>query len=97
MLPFLLGSELVGRVDLKSDRRASTLLVQAAWREPGVPEDEVAAELLVELRELADWLGLEKVVVIERGDLAATLGRINRRPSPPTRRSAVTTVRATTG
>jgi uncharacterized protein YcaQ len=78
VLPFLFGTELVARVDLKSDRKASALLVPAAWREPGVPGDEVAPELIVELRELADWLGLDRVVVGERGDLSAALARVAR-------------------
>src|SRR5262245_18553356 len=73
VLPFLLGTDLVARVDLKSDRRASALLVQAAWREPGVPEGEVAADLASELRGLATWLGLERIVVADRGDLSKQL------------------------
>jgi uncharacterized protein len=72
VLPFLLGDQIVGRVDLKADRRAGALLVKAAWSEPGAPE-ETAAELAAELRELAAWLGLEDVVVETRGDLAAAL------------------------
>ena len=98
VLPFLLGSELVARVDLKSDRKASTLLVPAAWREPGVPDEEVAAELAAELREMARWLELERVVVGERGDLSSALARELRPPaSPPTRRSAARSVPTTIG
>jgi uncharacterized protein len=98
VLPFLLGTELVARVDLKSDRKASALLVPAAWKEPGVPDDEVAAELAAELREMARWLELERVVVGDRGDLSSALARELRVPaSPPTRRSVVRSEPATTG
>jgi uncharacterized protein len=72
VLPFLLGDELVARVDLKSDRQARVLRVQAAWAEPGAP-DETPAELAAELMTLAVWLGLGDVVVEDRGDLAPAL------------------------
>lgn len=61
VLPFLLGEQLVGRVDLKADRAASTLVVQAAHLEPGQRKTTVAAALQTELRRMADWLGLDKV------------------------------------
>jgi len=77
VLPLLLGDELVARVDLKSDRAASALLVQAAWGEPGVFEDEVAEELFEELVELGRWLGLERVVIVGKGDLAPALRRVS--------------------
>jgi len=78
VLPFLLGDELVARVDLKSDRKESALLVQAAWGEPGVAlDDEVAEELHEELVELATWLGLERVVIGPRGDLVDGLVRVS--------------------
>ena len=75
VLPFLLGEELVARVDLKSDRQRSTLMVQSAWGEPGIHEPEVAAELAEELLRMAAWLGLEQVEVTGRGDLGTPLLR----------------------
>jgi uncharacterized protein YcaQ len=73
VLPFLLGDELVGRFDLKSDRQTSTLLVQAAYGEPGVPAEVIVPELAEELRLMATWLGLEHVVVKPRGELSGAL------------------------
>jgi hypothetical protein len=73
VLPFLLGDSLVARVDLKSDRQRSALLVRGAFGEDGVDPGYVAAELAGELRLVAKWLGLEDVVVARRGDLAAAL------------------------
>ncbi len=72
VLPFLLGENLVARVDLKADRKAGVLVVKGAYVEPSAP-DETAAELAAALRELADWLGLSDVHVAPKGDLAGSL------------------------
>jgi uncharacterized protein YcaQ len=72
VLPFLLGDEIVARVDLKADRAAGVLVVKAAYAEPGAQE-ETAEELVAELHELAAWLGLDDIRVERRGDLAPLL------------------------
>jgi uncharacterized protein YcaQ len=72
VLPFLLGDAIVARVDLKSDRKSSRLLVQGTYTEEGHGE-EVAAPLAAELRAMATWLGLDDVDVKPRGDLASAL------------------------
>ncbi|GAA3185347.1 winged helix-turn-helix domain-containing protein [Blastococcus jejuensis] len=73
VLPFLLGDQLVARVDLKADRQSGVLRVQAAHAEPGSDHALVGDALADELRLMADWLELDDVVVGERGDLARAL------------------------
>jgi uncharacterized protein YcaQ len=73
VLPFLLGDALVARVDLKADRQAGVLRVQAAHAEAGVDVVEVARELAAELRLMAAWLELDTVAVAGAGDLAPDL------------------------
>ena len=68
-----MGERLVARVDLKADRAKGRLLASGVFAEPGVDLGEVAAALAGELRRLAGWLGLERVVVGRRGDLTGPL------------------------
>lgn len=78
VLPFLAGDGLVARVDLKADRRQHVLVVRGAFGEPvevnGAPGGTAhLGELASALAEMAAWLGLERVSVEPRGDLAAQL------------------------
>ncbi|HEY0216477.1 MAG TPA: crosslink repair DNA glycosylase YcaQ family protein [Cellulomonas sp.] len=94
VLPFLRGENLAALVDLKADRRDGVLRVHAAHlpdpaagpttgggRRGTTGTDgpvEVAADLAVELRLLAGWLGLDDVLVGDRdgtprGSLAPVL------------------------
>ena len=82
VLPFLEGDALTARVDLKADRKAGELIVQASHPEPwaGAATPE---RLAAELRLMAGWLGLEAVRVERRGDLAGTLAdAIKATPTP---------------
>jgi hypothetical protein len=73
VLPFLEGDALTARVDLKSDRKAGVLIVQASHAEPWAT-DATPVRLAAELKLMAGWLGLESVRVEKKGDLAGALG-----------------------
>jgi uncharacterized protein YcaQ len=73
VMPFLLGENLVARVDLKADRAGRRLLVLAAYRESHVQPLMVAEPLARELWILATWLGLDAIAVEPQGDLARPL------------------------
>ena len=75
VLMFLLGERIAARVDLKADRKAGQLLVQAAHLEPGADEAETAAALAAELRTAAAWQGLGELAVVKKGGLATALSR----------------------
>jgi hypothetical protein len=78
VLPFLLGDALVARVDLKADRKAGVLRVQAAHAEPRTDKAKIAGALAEELARMARWLGLASVAVERRGDLARSLLALQR-------------------
>jgi uncharacterized protein YcaQ len=75
VLPFLEGDAITARVDLKADRKAGVLLVQASHAEPWA-SDLTPVRLAAELKLMAGWLGLETVRVEPKGDLAAALARL---------------------
>ncbi|WP_101466588.1 winged helix-turn-helix domain-containing protein [Nocardia fluminea] len=73
VFPLLVDGKLVGRVDLRAERATGRLLAPGAFAEPGFATVETAQALREALREMADWLELDEVVVGERGDLAPLL------------------------
>ncbi len=73
VLPFLLDGDLVGRVDLKTDRHESVLRVKGAFAEPGVDKKAVGRALREEIETIATWLGMEDVEIVNNGDLASSL------------------------
>jgi len=75
VLPFLMGDRFAARVDLKADRKTSTLIAHAAYVEDGLAPRVVAAALAGELRSMASWLSLESFAVGPRGNLAKPLKR----------------------
>lgn len=72
VLPFLEGDALTARVDLKADRKAGVLIVQASHAEPWA-SDATPVRLAQELKLMAGWLGLDSVRIERRGDLASAL------------------------
>jgi uncharacterized protein len=75
VLPFLFGDRFAARVDLKAERKTSTLIVHAAYVEPGLNAGRVAAALAEELRSMAAWLALESFSLGSKGNLATALKR----------------------
>ena len=73
VFPFLLGEDLVARVDLKADRASKVLHVHGGFLEPGADPVHVSHELVAELREMARWLRLDEIAIGSKGDLARHL------------------------
>jgi hypothetical protein len=73
--PFLLGETIAARVDLKADRKAGKLMVQAAHLEPPAEAEAVIGPLAAELAALAAWQGLGEIAVAKKGGLSTALSR----------------------
>ena len=66
VFPLLEGDRLIGRIDMKADRKAGTLDVKRLWLEPGVKASAGRLEKLeAELERVARFAGVEKVVFLE--------------------------------
>jgi hypothetical protein len=74
-MPFMLDGELVGRVDLKADRKVGRLLVKGSFAEEDVDKQRVCAALAAELTSMAKWQGLSEVEVSNNGNLAASVAK----------------------
>ncbi len=75
VLPYLLDGELVARVDLKAHRKDGVLEARAAFLEPDREARRVSKALASDLETMAQWLGLDQVKVVRKGDLARSLAR----------------------
>lgn len=73
VMPFLMDGELVARVDLKSDRQLSRLLVRGTFLEDDQASSRVAPALAAELVRMAEWLDLGGIEVADNGNLAREL------------------------
>ena len=76
-LPILYRDRLVGRVDLKNDRKAKALNVLSLWHEPWLSKADLKAitpELIKELKLAAQWVGAETLNPPSKGNWA--LGRV---------------------
>ena len=66
VFPLLEGDKLIGRIDMKADRKGGSLDVKRLWLEPGVrPSAGRIEKLLAELDRLAKFTGVEQVVLMD--------------------------------
>lgn len=66
VFPILEGDRMIGRIDMKADRKAGVLDVKRLWLEPGVRASSGRLEKLdVELGRLAKFTGVEAVRYLE--------------------------------
>jgi uncharacterized protein len=72
----LQGENLVGRFCFKADRATSTLKVNASHHENGVDAALIAEAAHAELLKMANWLGMEKLDIAQRGNWARALTQV---------------------
>lgn len=75
-LPILHNHDLVGRIDLKSDRQGRRLLAQASWHEERLKGSEVKAlakAMNQHLKTVQSWQQLDEIVIQPKGNLAPLL------------------------
>jgi uncharacterized protein len=66
VFPLLEGDRLIGRIDMKADRKAGSLDVRRLWLEPGVrPSAGRLDRLGAELERIARFTGVERVVYLD--------------------------------
>ncbi len=75
VLPLMVDGALVGRVDLKADRKNRALWVRSAFREEGTDARGVAREMSQELQRFAGWLGLDSIELERKGNVMSELRR----------------------
>jgi uncharacterized protein len=71
--PFLLGDPGRPLRPQGGSRAEHALMLQGAFLEPGQEARRVAPEMMEELDLMRAWLGLDRVEIGSRGELAATI------------------------
>ncbi len=67
VLPYLQGDQITARLDLKANRQTGRLQIQASHLEPAAKQDKVLADLIPELRKMAEWQGLQDLEINGQG------------------------------
>jgi uncharacterized protein YcaQ len=66
VFPLLEGDRLIGRIDMKADRKKGSLDVKRLWLEPGVkPSAGRLEKLAAELDRVARFAGVERVEMLD--------------------------------
>ena len=69
VFPLLEGDRIVGRIDMKAERKTGSLNVKRLWWEKGVRSSSGRMELLeAELARVSKFAGVERVVFLEGWD-----------------------------